>query len=127
MFSLCVSVHRGGGVLSHNALGVLDPTPAPPPRPRPPPPQQSFGQKVLDKKVLDKKLDKHFGNFWRWGARAVTPLAVTQEDCLVLFCGDTVKRYQLISFVAFMEKLNGSFGYTGLTRFIRTRIIRSFI
>ena len=45
-----------------------------------PPPKkngQSFGQK------MDKKLDKHFGNFWRWGGAGGTPLAVTQEDCLV--------------------------------------------
>ena len=34
-------------------------------------------------KILDKKLDKHFGNFWRWGGAGGTPLAVTQEDCLV--------------------------------------------
>ena len=42
---------------------------------------QSFGQKM--DKILDKKLDKHFGNFWRWGGVGGTPLAVTQEDCLV--------------------------------------------
>ena len=45
--------------------------------------------KILDKKLTKfwtKKLDKHFGNFWRWGGgggAGGTPLAVTQEDCLV--------------------------------------------
>ena len=33
--------------------------------------------------ILDKKLDKHFGNFEVGGAGG-TPLAVTQEDCLVV-------------------------------------------
>ena len=67
MFSLCVSVHRGG-VLSHNALGVLDPppAPAPPPRPRPPPtaapPPPAPAPPPPPNKVLDKKFwTKSFG------------------------------------------------------------------
>ena len=28
-------------------------------------------------------MNKHFGNFWSWGGAGGTPLAVTQEDCLV--------------------------------------------
>ena len=40
-----------------------------------------MGQKM--DKVLDKKLDKHFGNFLEVGGAGGTPLAVTQEDCLV--------------------------------------------
>ena len=40
-------------------------------------------------KILDKKLDKHFGNFWRWGGRGGTPLAVMLEDCLVLILSPT--------------------------------------
>ena len=82
MFSLCVSVHRGGGPIPQ-CIGSVGP----------PPPQQSFGQKVLDKrvldkkvldkKVLDKKLDKHFGNFWRWGARAVRLLRSRRRTVLL--------------------------------------------
>ena len=36
-------------------------------------------------KHFGQKIDKHFGNFWRWGGGGAggTPLAVTQEDCLV--------------------------------------------
>ena len=48
----------------------------------------------LDKNVgqkMDNKLDKHFGNFWRWGGGGVggTPLVVMQEDCLVRTCDQT--------------------------------------
>ena len=46
---------------------------------------QNLGQKM--DKVLDKILDKHFGQtFWKLlevGGAGGTPLAVTQEDCLV--------------------------------------------
>ena len=41
---------------------------------------QSFGQKM--DKILDKKLDKHFGNFWRRGARAVRLLRSRRRTVL---------------------------------------------
>ena len=106
MFSLCMSVHRGGGSYPtmHWECWTPPPTPAPaPPGPAPPPTkfwtkkfwtksfgQKSFGQKVLDKKVLDKKfwtkkfLDKKFWKLLEVGSAGGTPLAVTQEDCLVI-------------------------------------------
>ena len=35
-------------------------------------------------KVLDKKLDKKFGNFWRWGARAVRLLRSRRRTVLFI-------------------------------------------
>ena len=35
-------------------------------------------------KILDKKLDKNFWKLLEVGGAGGTPLAVTQEDCLVL-------------------------------------------
>ena len=34
-------------------------------------------------KILDKKLDKHFGNFLRWGARAVRLLRTRRRTVLL--------------------------------------------
>ena len=41
---------------------------------------QSFGQKMDN--ILDKKLGKHFGNFWRWRARAVRLLRSRRRTVL---------------------------------------------
>ena len=71
MFSLCVSVHRGRGAGGGGQGGPGGPCPGPP---RNKTNGQNFGQ----------KLDKHFGNLEVGGAGG-TPLAVTQEDCLVIY------------------------------------------
>ena len=101
VFTLCVCPQ--GGVLSHNALGVLE-TP-PPPGPTPPPPKkgtkkgQKKGQK-RDKKrdqKRDKKNGQNFGQkigqtLWKLlevGGAGGTPLSVTQEDCLVCYADGT--------------------------------------
>ena len=48
---------------------------------------------------MDKILDKHFGNFWNWGGVGGTPLAVTQEDCLVRY-SFFLNGLQLFAFVS---------------------------
>ena len=104
MFSLCVSVHRGGGSYPtmhweswtppppwpcpppHPGPGPGPPTPAPaPPGPGPRPPQKKLTKKI-DKKIdkkLTKKIDKKKWKLLEVGRAGGTPLAVTQEDCLV--------------------------------------------
>ena len=105
MFSLCVSVHRGGPI----PQCIAPPTPAPPPShpgppagPRPPPKKKwtkfwtkngqkkwtKFWTKKMDK-VLDKKNGQKIGQtLWKLlevGGAGGTSLAVTQEDCLVCY------------------------------------------
>ena len=97
VFTLCVCPRGGGPIPQCIATlhGPPRPRPRPPPRPRLPPNKK--WTKKMDK-VLDKKLTKfwtkngqNFGQkigqtFWKLlevGGTGGTPLAVTQEDCLV--------------------------------------------
>ena len=110
MFSLCVSVHRGGVPIPQCIATLHGPPPAPPPHspgPGPPGPPPSLGPGPPNKKwtkKMDKVLDKKWTQFWTkngqnfgqkigqifWkllevGGAGGTPLAVTQEDCLVVY------------------------------------------
>ena len=100
MFSVCLSTggppNWGGGAprgYPPNWGGTGGTPPTGGGRPRGYPPNWGGGGGCpqgyppnLDKNVgqnFEQKMDKHFGNFWSWGGAGGTPLAVTQEDCLV--------------------------------------------
>ena len=76
MFSLCVSVHRGG-VLSHNALQQSSP---------PPPPEFFLGIFFFWHFLGEIFFVNFFFSLKKAGGAGGMPLAVTQEDCLVLLC-----------------------------------------